>query len=90
MVTPSLQQCSESPLHHAPAAGSLAIYYTMRLLCYDSYTTDPLVMDQLNYCAHSYSVQPLGIRWFIREDRLSLALLADANLVPRPTLDWIA
>jgi hypothetical protein len=47
-------------------------------------------MEQLNYCAHSYSVMHLGIRWYIREDRLSLALLADCQLVPRPNLDLYA
>jgi hypothetical protein len=70
-------------------AGSFAIY-TMRLYCYDSYTTDPDVMDQLGFCSHSYTAQPLGIRFYIREDRLSLALLADCELVPRPKLDLIA
>jgi len=44
-------------------------------------------MEQLNYCAHSYSVLNLGIRFYIREDRLSLALLADPTLAPRPKLD---
>ena len=59
----------------------------MRLYCYDSYTVDGDVMEQLNYCAHSYTVLALGIRWYIREDRLSLALLADSTLAPRPKLD---
>jgi len=62
----------------------------MRLYCYDSYTDDPDVMDQLGFCSHSYTAQPLGIRFYIREDRLSLALLADSKLVPRPKLDLIA
>ena len=44
-------------------------------------------MEQLNYCAQSYCVLALGIRWYIREDRLSLALLADPTLAPRPKLD---
>lgn len=66
------------------------IYLTMRLYCYDSYTDDPLVMDQLGFCSHSYTAQPLGIRFYIREDRLSLALLADSELVPRPKFDLIA
>ena len=44
-------------------------------------------MEQLNYCAHSYTVLALGIRWYLREDRLSLALLADSTLAPRPKLD---
>lgn len=66
-----------------------AIYY-MRLYCFDSYTDDPDTMDQLGYCAYSYSVMAVGIRFYIREDRLSLALLADTLLVPRPKLDLIA
>jgi len=74
---------------HAFTAGPFAIY-CMRLLCYDSYTVDPDIMDQLGYCAYSYSALPLGIRFYIREDRLSLALLADACLVARPKLDLIA
>lgn len=47
-------------------------------------------MEQLNYCAQSYCVLALGIRWYIREDRLSLALLADCTLVARPKFDLIA
>ena len=50
---------------------------------------DPDIKDQLGYCADSYSVLPLGLRYYIREDRLSLAMLADAYLVPRPNLDYI-
>lgn len=59
----------------------------MRLYCYDSYTQDADTLDQLGFCAYSYSAQPLGIRFYIREDRLSLALLADCLLVHRPQLD---
>jgi hypothetical protein len=46
-------------------------------------------MDVLGRCSYSYSAMPLGIRFYIREDRLSLALLADTQLVPRPKLDLI-
>jgi hypothetical protein len=59
----------------------------MRLYCYDSYTDCGDTMEQLNYCSHSYTVLNLGIRFYIREDRLSLALLADPTLAPRPKLD---
>jgi hypothetical protein len=45
-------------------------------------------MDQLGYCSYSYSALPLGIRFYIREDRLSFALLADTHLVARPRLDF--
>ncbi len=61
----------------------------MYLHAYDSYTHDPDVMDVLGACSYSYSVMALGIRFYIREDRLSLALLADCELVPRPKLDLI-
>lgn len=64
-----------------------ALYTHMRLFCYDSYTSDPDTKDQLALCAYSYSVLALGIRYYIREDRESLALLADGQLVPRPRLD---
>ena len=62
----------------------------MRLYCFDSYTDDPDIKDQLGYCADSYTAQPLGLRYYIREDRLSLALLADTLLVPRPKFDYYA
>jgi len=61
----------------------------MRLLCYDSYSTDPHTLDVLGSCAYSYYAQALGIRFLIWEDRLSLALLADTLLVPRPKLDVV-
>ena len=44
-------------------------------------------MEQLGFCSHSYYAQPLGIRFYIREDRLSLALLADSYMIARPRLD---
>jgi hypothetical protein len=59
----------------------------MRLYCYDSYTQDPIVKDQLGYSSYSYSALAVGIRFYIREDRLSFALLADEHLVARPALD---
>ena len=69
-------------------AGPL-LYTCMRLLCYDSYTKDPDVMQVLGSCSYCYYAQPLGIRFYIREDRVSLALLADSQLVRRPTLDYV-
>lgn len=94
--TPNLSQPSLIlSIHSIPvptpllAAGPLIVKYSMRLLCYDSYTDDPDTMDQLGFCSYSYYAQPLGIRWYIREDRLSLALLADTLLVARPTHDFI-
>jgi hypothetical protein len=60
----------------------------MRLYCYDSYSQDPDILDILGMCSHSYYAQALGIRFYIREDRMSLALLSDALLVPRPMQDY--
>jgi hypothetical protein len=62
----------------------------MRLLCYDCYSTEDSVKDQLWRCSASVSAQPLGLRYYIREDRLSLAMLADCYLVARPKLDRYA
>ena len=62
----------------------------MRLLCYDSYSDCDHVKDQLWLCSVWVSAQPGGLRYYIREDRLSLALLADCYLVPRPKLDYYA
>jgi len=81
-----------SPCNNLLAAGPFPAYpdiYMMRLYCYDSYSDDPYTVDQLGFCSHSYYAQPLGIRFYIREDRLSLALLADSLLVARPKLDLV-
>ena len=60
----------------------------MRLLCYDCYSDDDSSKEFLFKCSAWVSAQPLGLRYYIREDRLSLALLADCYLVPRPTEDY--
>jgi hypothetical protein len=53
----------------------------MLLLCYACYSEDAEVLDQLARYSHHYSIQPVrGIRFYIREDSLSLALLVDAYL----------
>ena len=59
----------------------------MRLLCYDSYTQDDATKDQLFKCSYGICAMPLGTRYYIREDRLSLALLADPLLEARPVFD---
>lgn len=71
------------------AAGSIAIY-CMRLLCYDCWA-DPETREQIWLAAEYASALPAGgVRFHIREDRVSLALLADPQLKPRPKLDLIA
>ena len=62
----------------------------MRLYCYDCYSEDDATKELLFKCSAWVSAQPLGLRYFIREDRLTLALIADAYLVARPTLDYYA
>lgn len=47
-------------------------------------------MDQLDLCAHSYTILALGIRFYIPIDTLSLALLCDSTLTARPRYDLIA
>ena len=61
--------------------------YMMRLLCYDSYSHCEATKDQLFLCSYGISCMPLGIRYYIREDRLSLALLADPLMEYRPRFD---
>ena len=68
----------------------LLIYTCMRYICFDSYTNDSLVKDQLGSYAHALYAQPLGIRFYIREDWISLALIVDPLLVLRPREDVIA
>ena len=79
-----LVQCTRS--QHLFTAGSFAIYY-MRLLCYDCYSTCEATRDQLFLCSYGISAMPLGLRYYIREDRLSLALLADPLMEYRPLFD---
>lgn len=52
----------------------------MRLYCYHCYSEDGSLLDQLSLYSHHYSVMPMGIRFYIREDSLSLALLLDCYL----------
>ena len=60
----------------------------MRLYCYDCYSEDHAIKEQLLSCSAWMSTQPLGLRLYIREDRRSWALLLDPGLVYRPKLDY--
>jgi hypothetical protein len=63
---------------------------TMLIKCYDSWA-DPDTQQAVWLCAEWICALPAhGIRFYIREDRVSLALLADPQLNPRPKLDMIA
>jgi hypothetical protein len=76
---------------HNRTAGPLAythIYYTMKALCYDCWS-DAQTKEQIWLCALWASALPgYGVRFWIPENRASLALLADIELVPRPKLDY--
>ena len=66
----------------------LHIYYTMKALCYDCWS-DELVKESIWLCSLWASALPAGgVRFWIPENRVSLALLADIELVPRPKLDY--
>ena len=71
------------------AAGSynLLIKYTMRILCYHSYADDD-TCEQLYLLSEWVSTMPLGLRFYIREDRASFALLIDSYLKPVPLWDY--
>ena len=60
----------------------------MRIYCLDSYANSDQ-LEQLWLCAEWISALPCSaIRYYIREDRVSLAYLIDSQLVPRPKLDY--
>ena len=64
------------------------IYSHMRLLCYDCYSTCEAARDQLFQCSYGITALPIqGVRYYIREDRLSLALIADPHMLYRPRFD---
>jgi hypothetical protein len=79
-----MQDRTAGPIAYSIYTSMLA---NIRLLCYDSYTMDPDVKDQLGLCSEHYSALALGIRFYIRENRVSLALLADPLLEARPLFD---
>ena len=66
----------------------LHIYYTMKALCYDCWA-DEQVKESIWLCSLWASALPAGgVRFWIPENRVGLALLADIELVPRPKLDY--
>jgi hypothetical protein len=73
---------------HDRTAGPLAIYYTMRALCYDCWA-DEQVKEQIWLCSlWAEALAAGGVRFWIPENRVSLALLADFELKPRPKFDY--
>jgi hypothetical protein len=67
-----------------------AIYYMEYhyVHCYESYADDE-VNQQLWLCSEWMGVVPGGIRFYIREDRLSLALIINPSMRRIRREDWI-
>lgn len=69
-----------------------AIYYMNDLVyirCYDSWAED-CIKESLWLCAEFVCALPAnGCRFYIREDRLSFALVLDPMMTRRPKLDYI-
>ena len=62
----------------------------MRVYCYQSWITDPASKEQLWLCSDSFGAGPIDAcnRYYIREDRLSFALLIDPTMRHIKTLDY--
>jgi len=72
------------------AGPSVLLYtYTMRIYCYTS-LADSRTREQLWLCAEWATVLPIGTRFYIREDRLSFALLIDSQMKPVSKFDYIS
>jgi hypothetical protein len=70
-----------------PTAGSFTIYY-MRVYCYQTWSSIE-TQEQLWLCAEAVGAMPAGCaRFYIREDRLSFALLLDPTMRHIHTLDY--
>lgn len=69
-------------------AGSIMSYPTY-IRCYES-RADAETQEQVWLYSEWISTIPGAIRFYIREDRASLALLADSTLKRKPHLDYIA
>lgn len=62
----------------------------MRILCYESWA-DPDTQQQVWLCSEWINDLPAGgIRFYIREDRVSLALLIDPHMRRLSLFDYIA
>ena len=61
----------------------------MRLLCYESYACES-TRELIWLSADSATVLPFnGVRFYIREDRIAFALLADPSMRRLATMDYI-
>lgn len=61
----------------------------MRVLCYQTWA-DKTTQEQLWLCAEAVGAMPAGCaRFYIREDRLSFALLLDPDMRHIKNLDYV-
>ena len=62
----------------------------MRVLCYQSWITDEESKQQLWLCADAFGAGPVATcnRYYIREDRLTFALLIDPTMRHIRDLDY--
>jgi hypothetical protein len=62
----------------------------MRVLCYQSWSSDEESKEQLWLCSDAFGAGavPACNRYYIREDRLSWALLIDPAMRYIPSLDY--
>jgi hypothetical protein len=75
------------PYTHSSSQRGLLHIYMMRLFCYHSYTKCETTQQVLFKCSYGISCMPLGVRYYVREDRRSLALLADPLMEYHPRFD---
>ena len=61
----------------------------MLILCYESHAHCADTLEQLWLCCEWISAIPGGIRFYIREDRASLALCIDSQLKRKPREDYV-
>jgi hypothetical protein len=62
----------------------------MRVYCYQSWTSDPDLKQALWLCSDSFGAGPIDAcnRYYIREDRLSFALLIDPSMRHIKEMDY--
>jgi hypothetical protein len=61
----------------------------MRLLCYESFATEA-IKEIIWLSAEYATVLPVnGVRFYIREDRVAFALLADPDMLRKPIMDYV-
>lgn len=91
--SPSLRYAAGSiAIPHQPPIclqRGLYISITMLIKCYESHAHCADTLEQLWLCSEWISAIPGGIRFYIREDRSSLAMCIDSELKRKPREDYV-